>query len=180
MTRPGLKLFAAVFSFAAVFLFAASILHGQSQNKSWRSATEGELHTVIPARAPAISERIETEFRTASGITDGHGHFVAGVVMITAGYAAEGKYSHFFLTQVPIKVGGLALPPGNYLFGWTRAADGASLKVTFYQATTGAPVGDVDAPRDPAAHVESFHLWTPGEKSVIQIGRFTFPYTIGP
>jgi hypothetical protein len=161
------------------FLLMSGTLSGQGQNKAWRTATESELHTIIPARAPAISERIETEFRTASGITDGRGHYIAGVVMITAGYAAEGKYSHFFITQVPIKVGTISLAAGNYLFGWTRAPDGASLKVTFYQATTGAPVGNVDAPRDPAAHVESFHIWTPGEKSVIQIGRFTFPYSLG-
>src|SRR6185295_9783366 len=73
----------------------------------WRSATEAELKRVIPARAPVIKENIETEFRTASGVTDGRGKFIAGVVMITAGYSAEGKYSHFFITQVPIKVGDL-------------------------------------------------------------------------
>jgi hypothetical protein len=145
----------------------------------WRSANEAELHTIIPARAPAISERIETEFRTASGITDGKDHFVAGVVMITAGYSAEGKYSHYFLTQVPLKVGDLTLPPGDYLFGWTRTQD--ALHVTFYKASTGNPVGEVDANRDPAAtRVESFRIWPPSAnpvRSVIQIGRFTFPYS---
>ena len=62
----------------------------------WRVASETELKKIIPARAPVIKENIETEFRTASGITDGRGKFIAGVVMITAGYSAEGKYSHFF------------------------------------------------------------------------------------
>jgi hypothetical protein len=153
-------------------------LTASAQLKSWRPATETELHTIIPARAPALSERIETEFRTASGISDGKGHFIAGVVMITAGYAAEGKYSHYFLTQVPIKIGSFALAPGNYLFGWTRAPGGDTLKVTFYQAATGAPVGEVDAPRDPSTtRVESFHIWPP-DKSIIQIGRFTFPYSV--
>jgi len=154
-------------------------LTATAQPRTWRPATESELHTVIPARAPAITERIETEFRTASGITDGKGHYIAGVVMITAGYAAEGKYSHFFIVQTPIKVGTVALAPGNYLFGWTRATDGATLHVTFYQATTGAPVGEVDAPRDPATtRVESFHIWPPTDKSIIQIGRFTVPYSL--
>ncbi|HKG12732.1 MAG TPA: hypothetical protein VKB12_05315, partial [Pyrinomonadaceae bacterium] len=37
----------------------------------WRSATAEELRRVIPARAPVIKENIETEFRTASGVTDG-------------------------------------------------------------------------------------------------------------
>ena len=145
----------------------------------WRSANEAELHSIIPARAPAISERIETEFRTASGITDGKDHYIAGVVMITAGYSAEGKYSHYFLTQVPLRIGSLSLTPGDYLFGWTRTQD--ALKVNFYQAATGAPVGEVDAVRDPGTtRVESFHISPPNERSLIQIGRFTMPYVLLP
>ena len=66
----------------------------------WRAASEPELRKVIPARAPVIKENIETEFRTASGVTDGQGKFIAGVVMITAGYSAEGKYSHFFIAPM--------------------------------------------------------------------------------
>src|ERR687892_184660 len=79
----------------------------------WRVASEPELRKVIPARAPVIKENIETEFRTASGVTDGRGKFIAGVVMITAGYSAEGKYSHFFIAQVPMKVGDFSLEPGE-------------------------------------------------------------------
>src|SRR5919205_977393 len=77
----------------------------------WRAATADELRRVIPARAPVIKENIETEFRTASGVTDGRGRFIAGVVMITAGYSAEGKYSHFFTTQAPLKIGEADLQP---------------------------------------------------------------------
>lgn len=55
------------------------------QRGRWRAPTEQELRKVIPARAPVIKENIETEFRTASGVTDGRGRFIAGVVMITAG-----------------------------------------------------------------------------------------------
>ena len=77
----------------------------------WRAASEPELRKIIPARAPVIKENIETEFRTASGVTDGQGKFIAGVVMITAGYSAEGKYSHFFIAQVPVQVGDFSLNP---------------------------------------------------------------------
>jgi hypothetical protein len=156
-------------------------LHGQAA-ESWRAATSDELRSLIPARAPVISERIETEFRTASGITDGSGHFIAGVVMITAGYSAEGKYSHYFLVQAPMRVGNIALAPGDYVFGWTRSQD--ALKVSFYQAPTGKEVGQVDAERNPAiTRVESFRIWPPrgtGSEphSVIQIGRFSFPYSL--
>jgi hypothetical protein len=150
--------------------------------ENWRVATPDELKTVIPARAPVISERIETEFRTASGITDGNGHFIAGVVMITAGYSAEGKYSHYFLVQAPMRVGTIDLSPGDYVFGYTRSENG--LKVTFYQAPNGKQVGEIEATRNPAiTRVESFRMWPPhagGSEphSLIQIGRFSFPYTL--
>jgi hypothetical protein len=167
------------FSIALALSLTAGILHAQPA-ESWRAATPDELKSVIPARAPVISERIETEFRTASGITDGNGHFIAGVVMITAGYSAEGKYSHYFLVQAPVRVGAIDLSPGDYVFGWTRSQD--ALKVSFYQAATGKEIGQVDAVRNPAiTRVESFRIWPPhgtGSEphSVIQIGRFSFPY----
>lgn len=143
----------------------------------WRAATEAELKAVIPARARVETERIETEFRTASGITDGKGHFVAGVVLITAGYSAEGKYSHFFLTQAPIKIGDFTMKPGDYVFGWRRNAD--SLTVSFYEAETGRKLGDVEAVRlARTGKIQSFAVQPPAEKPLILIGRFGFPYVI--
>src|SRR5687768_7263800 len=105
----------------------------------WRVASEAELKKVIPARAAVIKENIETEFRTASGVTDGKGKFIAGVVMITAGYSAEGKYSHFFSTRVALKVGDINLQPGHYVFGYQRkTAD--SIGISFYRASSGESV----------------------------------------
>ena len=74
---------------------------------AWRQASESELKSLIPARAPVEKEQIETEFRTASGITNGKGKFIAGVVLITAGYAAEGKYSNFLIVQSAMKIGSM-------------------------------------------------------------------------
>jgi hypothetical protein len=146
---------------------------------SWHTASEQELHSLIPARAPVISERIETEFRTASGITDGKGHSIAAVVLITAGYSADGKYSHYFVSQVPLKVGDFLLPVGQYLIGWVRGQD--TLTVTFYQAQSGQPVGQVEATRNLSiTRVESIRIWPPADKSLIQLGRFTFAYALAP
>ena len=126
-----------------------------------------------------VKERIETEFRTASGITNGEHRFIAGVVLITAGYSAEGKYSHFLIVQAPIKVGGMLLASGQYVFGWTHNED--SLTVNFYEAASGKPLGTVEATLNPSIKsVASFRVWPPSEKSVMQIGRFTFPYQLVP
>lgn len=161
------------------FLWLTLVAVSPVQAASWHSASEAELRALIPARAPVISERIETEFRTASGISDGQGHGIAGVVLITAGYSADGKYSHYFVSQVPLRIGSFQLPPGQYLIGWTRGQD--SLKVTFYLAQSGKPVGQVEATRNLSiSRVESFRIWPPADKSLIQLGRFTFPYALAP
>jgi hypothetical protein len=143
----------------------------------WRPATERELKALIPARAPVVKERIETESRTASGVTDGKGKFIAGVVLITAGYSAEGKYSHFLLTQVALKMGDVSFKPGNYVFGWERGDD--FLNVKFYEAESGKFVGAVEARRSSrTGKIESFRIYPPNERSVIQIGRFALSYQV--
>jgi hypothetical protein len=161
---------------AWLFLLLALGAHAASA-AVWRPASEEELRALIPARAPVISERIETEFRTASGISDGKGHAIAGVVLITAGYSADGKYSHYFVSQVPLRIGDFLLPAGQYLIGWVRGQD--SLQVTFYLAQSGKPVGQVEAKRNLSiTRVESFRIWPPEDKALIQLGRFTFGYAL--
>jgi len=161
----------------ALFLSLLTPL-AQAEKATWRQATDTELASLLPARAPVEKEHIETEMRTASGIVNGHGRFIAGVVLITAGYSADGKYSHYLMVQAPVRIGGIALKPGNYVFGWVR--DGEALKVHFHVATTGELVGTTDAHLiNGHTRVESLRIWPPSDKALIQIGRFGIPYELG-
>jgi hypothetical protein len=163
----------------ALFIFGVCAA-ASAQKSAWRQATDVELASVLPARAPVEKEHIETELRTASGIVDSRDRFIAGVVLLTAGYSADGKYSHYLLIQAPIKIGSIALKPGRYVFGWTRAADGDALNVHFHEAETGTFVGSANARRlTGSSRVESLHIWPPGDKSILQIGRFAIPYELG-
>ena len=146
---------------------------------AWRSASPGELASVLPARAPVEKERIETEMRTANGIINDRGQMIASVVLITAGYAADGKYSHYFLAQAPITLGEhLSLSPGAYVVGWSRAEQG--LLVHFFDASSGQERGaEMARPSPHSARVESFRIWPPNEGSSIQIGRFLLLYKTG-
>jgi hypothetical protein len=151
-------------------------LHSQTKS-SWRSATPAELEAGLPARAPVEKERIETEIRTASGIINARGKLIAGVVLITAGYSADGKYSHYFLAQAPIKIGEISLPAGVYVIGWQHNND--NFVVRFYDASTGVQRGSAIAQRVPTGiRVESFRMWPPTEHAWLQIGRFALPYTL--
>jgi hypothetical protein len=169
--------------FALVFL-GVVMLAGFSpmidaQKTSWRQATDAELAALLPARAPVEKEHIETEMRTASGITDGKGHFIAGVVLITAGYSADGKYSHYLIVQTPVRISGVVLPRGEYVFGWQRDKDGEALDVHLHEAQSGKLIGNAQARRLVAnTRVEQLRIWVPTEKPMIQIGRFGLPYEI--
>ena len=151
-----------------------------AQKGGWRQATDAELASVLPSRAHVETEHIETEARTASGIVNARGQYLAGVVLLTAGYSAEGKYSHYLVVQVPVRVGGVALAPGRYVFGWTRSSTEEVLHVHFNVAETGEQVGTADAHWIPKpTRISSLRIWPPSDQSLIQIGRFGIPYKLG-
>jgi hypothetical protein len=165
------------------FLFAICMLLicplSRAQKAVWRQASDAELASLLPARAQVEREHIETEMRTASGIVNSKGRYIAGVVLLTAGYSAEGKYSHYLIVQTPVRIGGVALKPGEYVLGWTRAQSGDALNVHFYEASTGTLVGSTDAHLIAGqTRVESLHIWPPAEKSIIQMGRFGISYEL--
>ncbi|NYF91009.1 hypothetical protein RBB79_15445 [Tunturiibacter empetritectus] len=115
--------------------------------------------------------------RTASGIIDARGKIIAGVVLITAGYSADGKYSHYLLVQSPVTFGDISLAAGSYVIGWQRGED--DLVVKFYEAVTGKEQGTVTAHRlATGSRVESFRIWPPSNNSILQIGRFAIPYVL--
>ena len=155
---------------------ASPLLPGQAKT-GWRAANASELEGALPTRASVGKERIETEMRTASGIINSRGRIIAGVVLITAGYSADGKYSHFLLVQSPMVIGEVTLSPGSYVLGWSRIDTG--LKVHIYEAATGAErVSAVAHPMAPGGRVEGFRIWPPSERSIWQIGRFELAYNL--
>jgi hypothetical protein len=99
--------------------------------------------------------------------------------MITAGYSAEGKYSHFFITQVPLKLGAMRLAPGEYVFGYQRI-DNDLIRISFYRASNGEAIGAVDARVNrKSSMVRSLLISPPVDgRASIQVGRFVFEYRI--
>lgn len=162
--------------FSTFFIIAFFSLSIFAQD--WRKLSADELKTTIPETAPVIKENIETEFRTAAGITDGKNK-IFGVVIITAGYEADGKYTHFFKTDAKIKVGDLPLDKGEYIFGYQRL-DAETLRVMFYKAKDGELVGALKAKvEQKKGAIYSFLIEPPtAKKGKIYIGRFNFEYSL--
>jgi hypothetical protein len=170
MRRIGLALLCWAFALAAP---------GQSTGtERWRVATPAELQAALPARAPVEKEHIETEMRTASGIINSRREMIAAVVLITAGYAADGKYSHYLLVQSPLTLDGhTTLAPGSYVIGWHRSDEG--LDVHIFDSATGVERAEAIAhPRPGTTRVESFRIWPPSDHKGIQIGRFYLSYSV--
>jgi multisubunit Na+/H+ antiporter MnhE subunit len=149
-----------------------------TRNERWRAATAAELAAALPSRAVVEKEHIETEMRTANGIINSRNQMIAAVVLITAGYEADGKYSHYLLVQSPLMLDGhLTLKPGSYVVGWRRSDEG--LEVHFFDSVTGVERGvGIARPESGTTRVESFRIWPPGEHKDIQIGRFFLPYSL--
>lgn len=167
------RTFAILLAPLAAFLLTLPL----SAAQQWRVATQKELNSWIPARAPVVKERIETESRTETGIVNSAGKYIAGAVLITSGYSANGKYSILLLTQVPLKIGTASLEPGEYVFGWHRVNN--NLHVLFYEAASGRLLGNVEAIRnDTHRKIESFQILPPSDHSLMLIGRFGFHYEL--
>lgn len=178
MRMPSLKTLRSLTMLFAVFFVLLSTFCGQTK-APWRAATSAELEAALPDRALVGKERIETEMRTASGIVDGRGHVIASVVLITAGYAADGKYSHYLLAQTPFTLAEQRLPAGSYVVGWSRQEDGLSVHI--FDAASGDERAAVLAtPITGSRRVESFRIWPPGDRSIIQIGRYAVTYKVAP
>ena len=76
-----------------------------------------------------------------------------------------------------MRVGGVNLSPGEYVFGWQR--DGESLSVHLHEAQTGKLLVVAQAHKIPGnSRVESLRIWPPGDKPQIQIGRFAVSYEL--
>ena len=167
-----------VFTLLAAALLALIPLSAPAQKNTWRQATDGELAALLPARAPVEKEHIETEMRTASGITSSEGR----CILERSPHHRQlprlnGKYSHYLVVQVPVKIGTINLTPGEYVFGWQRDSD--ALNVHLHEALTGKLIGTTVAHRIPGnSRVESLRIWPPGDKAIIQIGRFSLPYEL--
>lgn len=144
----------------------------------WKKMSADDLKKAVPETAPVIRENIETELRTASGITDGKNQ-IFGVVIITAGYEAEGKYTHFLRVQKAIKVGELSLLPNDYIFGYQRL-DGETLRVLFYEAKDGSLVGATKAKVEKKKGAIYSFLIEPStvNQGKFYIGRFTIDYIL--
>jgi len=121
---------ALAFVAVAVFLASSSLW---AQKGGVQVQSEDTMAKYLPATVFLDGENVPTQKRNAVLVEIG-GKKTVITLVDTAGYSAayQQKYIGAILTQAPVKMGTLALPPGAYGFGETKVGDGDKAQVTVH------------------------------------------------
>ncbi len=79
-----------------------------------------EMQKLLPARVFYHGQTAPTELRNSGGVKLADGSYVLAALVDTSGYTTgvQAKYQAFFLTEVPLKIGGENLAVGAYGVGF--------------------------------------------------------------
>ena len=79
-----------------------------------------DTQKLLPASVFYKGQSATTQLRNSGGVKFADGFYVLATLVDTSGYSTDiqAKYSAYFITEVPIKVGGESLPAGAYGVGF--------------------------------------------------------------
>ena len=79
-----------------------------------------DCQKLLPAAVYYKAQSAPTQLRNSSGIKFTDGYYLLSTLVDTSGYSSDvaSKYQAYFITEVPIKIGGQSLPAGIYGVGF--------------------------------------------------------------
>ena len=79
-----------------------------------------DTQKLLPASVYYRGQSAPTQLRNSGGVKFADGSFVLATLVDNSGYASDvqAKYQAYFITEVPLKVGGQSLPAGVYGVGF--------------------------------------------------------------
>jgi len=79
-----------------------------------------DTQKLLPASVYYRGQSAPTQLRNSGGVKFADGSFVLATLVDNSGYASDvqAKYQAYFITEVPLKVGGQNLPAGIYGVGF--------------------------------------------------------------
>ena len=88
-----------------------------------------DMQKLMPASVYYKGQSAPTQLRNSGGVKFADGSYLLTTLVDTSGYSTgvAAKYQAYFITEVPIKIGGQALPAGIYGVGFI---DGDKMVVT--------------------------------------------------
>jgi hypothetical protein len=103
-------------AFVAILLTAAL-----AQKTTQHMLSTDELKKVVPAEFFFLGQKAPTQLRNAAGFQTADGKMTIAALVDASGYstAVQQKYQGMFITESKLNIGGSALPPGEYGFGFS-------------------------------------------------------------
>ena len=79
-----------------------------------------DTQKLLPASVFYRAQSATTQLRNSGGVKFGDGYLVLATMVDTSGYSSDvaSKYQAYFITEVPIKIGGQSLGAGAYGIGF--------------------------------------------------------------
>jgi hypothetical protein len=102
---------------AVTMMTAPGAMKAQSGDTVLKPA---DMQKLLPASVYYKGQSATTQLRNSGGVKFADGFFVLATLVDTSGYSTDvqAKYSAYFITEVPIKVGGENLAAGIYGVGY--------------------------------------------------------------
>lgn len=109
--------FAAVASMAAAILISPLRMAAQGGDTILKAADTQKL---LPAAVYYKAQSAPTQLRNSGGVKFANGYYVLATLVDTSGYSSDvaSKYQAYFISEVPLKIGGKNLPAGVYGVGF--------------------------------------------------------------
>jgi hypothetical protein len=79
-----------------------------------------DTEKLLPAAVYYKAQSAPTQLRNSGGVKFADGYYLLATLVDTSGYSSDiqAKYQAYFITEIPIKIGGKALPAGVYGVGF--------------------------------------------------------------
>jgi hypothetical protein len=108
---------AAAMAMAVAIMAVPGALRAQGGDTVLKPA---DTQAMLPASVFYSGKTATTQLRNSGGVKFADGHYVLATLVDTSGYSTDisTKYQAYFITEVPLKIGGQDLPAGVYGIGF--------------------------------------------------------------
>jgi hypothetical protein len=79
-----------------------------------------DTQKLLPDAVYYKAQSAPTQLRNSGGVKFGDGYYLLATLVDTSGYSSDvaAKYQAYFITEIPVKIGGQSLPAGIYGVGF--------------------------------------------------------------
>jgi hypothetical protein len=113
--------FKGILNMAAAGMLAAAIMAPAAVKAQGDTVLKpADMQRLVPTSVYYRGQQAPTELRNSGGVKFADGFFVLATPVDTSGYSTgvQAKYQDYFITEVPLKIGGKSLAAGIYGVGF--------------------------------------------------------------